>query len=245
MKKSVLVSVVLVIVVAIIILGIIYYISTNELKEPYTGIGPVNGTYHNLTYADWSAKWWQWAGEISTDNHPLMNSTVDCKFQQEGPVWFLGGAWGKATVERTCTIPFGDLVFFPVYNGECSFPEAPKAKSYEDLLTCVRKGNVNVDEGYTLTMYAEVDGHPVINLDNYKVHTELFNITWPERDVFSLAFVGQTQAVGEGWYLMLNQLSEGEHIIKFKFLVAGPPQSASWANDITYRLSVINDTKTI
>ena len=75
------------------------------------------------TYGDWAAQWWQWALSLPAAAHPLFD-TADCSVGQSGPVWFLGArscAIGDTTcntsqVKRTCTVPFGKLLFFPVLN---------------------------------------------------------------------------------------------------------------------------------
>src|SRR5262249_56510522 len=66
------------------------------------------------TYAEWAAAWWQWGLGAPKDKNPISDRTG--KFAdrgQSGPVWFLAGTFGgKAT--RTCSVPAGKALFFPV-----------------------------------------------------------------------------------------------------------------------------------
>jgi hypothetical protein len=73
-----------------------------------------------MTYGDWSAKWWQWLYSIPLESNPQLsgippNPDVDCSQGQSGPVWFLAADFGGTAV-RSCTVPTGISLFFPVVN---------------------------------------------------------------------------------------------------------------------------------
>src|SRR5947209_2816395 len=77
----------------------------------------INGQVSGLTYGQWSAKWWQRAFQLA-DN--FANCTEK---QPAGPVWFLDGTTkGKAI--RSCSIPQGKNIMFPLFNVEQSVVEA-------------------------------------------------------------------------------------------------------------------------
>jgi hypothetical protein len=78
-----------------------------------------------------SADWWQWALSIPEAVHPLAfvgaESADYCAVGQHSGVWFLGGVIAatpvdpiEGTVTRTCVVPQGAAIFFPVINAECS-----------------------------------------------------------------------------------------------------------------------------
>src|SRR4051794_26191426 len=73
---------------------------------------PPQANAHGMSYAEWSAKWWQWLIAQPFDaNHPFNWSTSnDCTTGQIGSVWFLVG--GPTVI--TCEIPTGKTLFFPV-----------------------------------------------------------------------------------------------------------------------------------
>ncbi len=93
-------------------------------------------TYYGMTYGDWSAAWWQYTIEApdgaiwSDDSSP----NFDCAYGKLStispsalatPVFFLvgGGGPNNTTVTRTCTVPKGKAIFFPIINVECSTME--------------------------------------------------------------------------------------------------------------------------
>src|SRR5262245_49968482 len=64
-----------------------------------------------------SAEWWQWALSIPTSVNPLTDTTGEDAFVgQRGPVWFLAGVFNGSTATRTCSVPEGEQLFFPVIN---------------------------------------------------------------------------------------------------------------------------------
>ena len=89
-------------------------------------------SYFNLTYADWTTKWWQWAYSIPNNVHPAYDDTGKfCKEGQKEPVWFFPGTY-QQTVKRYCEIPYGIAILFPILNSECSFAEYPQMKTKEE-----------------------------------------------------------------------------------------------------------------
>src|SRR5262247_674543 len=64
-----------------------------------------------------SAEWWQWALSIPTPGNPLTDGTGEhCMVGQRGATWFLAGVQEGGTVTRTCAVPEGKTLFFPVIN---------------------------------------------------------------------------------------------------------------------------------
>lgn len=75
------------------------------------------GAIAGKTLAEWSALWWQWMVSIPVADNPQMaQGEVDCGVGQQGPVWFLAGAPSGVTAQRSCTVPRGKALFFPVFN---------------------------------------------------------------------------------------------------------------------------------
>jgi hypothetical protein len=79
----------------------------------------------NRAFADSSilerltAQWWQWALSVPTPVNPLMDQTgEDCVIGQRGSIWFLAGVgiFGGGTAARTCSVPQGNTLVFPVIN---------------------------------------------------------------------------------------------------------------------------------
>ena len=65
-----------------------------------------------------TGEWWQWAMSIPTSAKSLIgyDTGENCMIGQHGSVWFLGGVNGGGSAERTCSVPEGLPLFFPVIN---------------------------------------------------------------------------------------------------------------------------------
>jgi hypothetical protein len=105
-----------------------------EAVEPR--IYPPDSEPYGLTYADWSARWWQWVMSMSETDNPLTDDTgKSCANNQSGPVWFLVGTSGGKVV-RECGIPAGKAIFFPIINGECN-AVLDNVRTEEEFRNCI------------------------------------------------------------------------------------------------------------
>ena len=93
----------------------------------------------------------------------------------------------------------------------------------------------------TVSVNAEVDGHPIRNLKtDFRVQSPVFEFTLPIDNL--LKAIGENIAAGtyspmvdDGVYLMLSGLRPGNHVIHFNATVGSSP-----ILDITYNLNVVN-----
>src|SRR5687768_10479356 len=75
------------------------------------------------TYAEWTARWWQWVLSIAKSENPLVDENgKNYANNQSGPVWFLIGTL-KGHADRSCIIPADKAILFPVINVEASVAE--------------------------------------------------------------------------------------------------------------------------
>jgi len=83
--------------------------------NPNPGVIPPQARAHGLSYGEWGAQWWRWAYSFPVDQFPpLQSGEGDCSLGQSGSVWFLAGTAGQGPVTRSCTIPSGKALFFPI-----------------------------------------------------------------------------------------------------------------------------------
>lgn len=164
---------------------------------------------YNLTYGDWSAKWWQWAESIPLDKSPFDDPTGHrCgTSQNDSNVWFLAGTLGGDAV-RTCEIPAGKAVMFTVINVQCNFFVDKVSKNEADLRKCAKD-----DQDTVNVLNATVDGKVVENIDQFRTQSPLFNLTFPPNNVAGVA-PGTTQAISDGWFIILKPLPSGQHQIR-------------------------------
>ncbi len=209
------------------------------------GVLPPQSHAYGMSYGEWSAKWWQWAFSLPVDNHPLFD-TADCSTGQTGHVWFLGGTFtavpgpggtliGSAT--RTCTVPAGTALFFPILNAECSTAEG-NGTTEADLRSCAE-----FLVAHAVSVSAEVDGRSIQNLGAYLKESPLFEYgPLPANNLLGLPEGTTSNAVADGFYLMLAPLSKGSHTIHFSgelvFTAAEDGFDLDFILDITYHITV-------
>ena len=202
---------------------------------------------YGLSYQEWSAKWWQWSLEQSTNHLELVGGPGICN----GPasqVQFLAGVYlpgpGGVSIEtRKVNIPAGTPLFFPILS------------SWDDNSGCPTFTTFTADElaaqvagmwsSVTLTSWT-IDGVAVPGLSDpattaYLVATPAFSYTTAQKDNVLAGLFGDTcidggttiyPAVAEGVYLMLSPLKSGKHTIHFIGQV-GPYLNENITYDIT------------
>jgi hypothetical protein len=223
------------------IFAALFLVAGVAFAEPAV-VGPKD-LYAGMTYGDWSAVWWQYAIQtpyatiFSDDTSP----TFDCSSgQTSAPVFFLvGGGSHYTTAIRTCTVPHGKAIFFPIINGECStLEQAPwHGENEYALRTCASKfGKATIVDSLKVT----VDGAPLQHLQNTSVQSPVYTFT--SADTFSiLGLVGTGSSVSDGYWVLLNPLSPGKHTIHFEGAGVAPDINGSPYNNyqnVTYKLTV-------
>jgi hypothetical protein len=179
---------------------------------------------YGTSFPVWTTKWWQWFIGIPNSQQPFPDTTGEkCNTNQAGPVWYLVGSGGK--VERNCSIPSSKAILFPILNTECSYSESPSLKNEAELRKCA------VDSNKDAILSASLDNQEIKNIDKYKITSGLFNVSYPSDPVF-VTNSNFSQAVSDGWFIMLEPLKPGQHELKFS------ATGESTALDVTYHLTI-------
>ncbi len=99
--------------------------------------------------------WWVWALTAPRDHDPVKDLTgADCAAQQPREAFFLAGTYlDGVAIHRTCTVPVGRAVFFPVVNVRALG---------QDAASCARTmtSSVNDMNAALTTVRVTLDGHP-------------------------------------------------------------------------------------
>ena len=66
-------------------------------KKADSQLVPVHAKHRGHSYAEWSARHWQWLYSLPIDEHPLFDN-ADCSTGQSGHVWFLGGTYASSEI---------------------------------------------------------------------------------------------------------------------------------------------------
>jgi hypothetical protein len=198
------------------------------------GVLPPNSAPHGMTYGEWSAKWIQWAYQPPPALSPVLDTTgANCGVGQTGHVWFLAGTFfppGPPAVVRSCTIPPGQMLFFPVGNGFC----AGDGFDFAGERACAT-ANASGLSGFS----AEVDGVSIKSLNAslinnyYRALSPEFALVLGANNIFSAPAGTYAPGAADGVYLMLAPLSPGNHTIHFHADITSGGQI-----DATYHLTV-------
>jgi hypothetical protein len=198
--------------------------------------------------AQLAAGWWKWAVKKPTQVSPLLND-YSWKGQPRGAAKCAGGSRlgvfnlagefaleenaggfvGEAT--RTCKIPAGKPIFFPVFNIICSPATGDPGVGLRECAT-------SFAEQYLAgsSYFATADGEDVLI---ERVASGPFTITLPNNNVLNAnAPPGAYPAATDGlWVYLPEGLPKGEHVITFggTFPVPG---GGTFTLDITYNIIV-------
>ena len=186
------------------------------------------------SHADWTAKWWQWLLSIPVPENPAFDTTgEDCGVGQSGSVWFLAGTTGGKNVRTwTCSLRSGHSI--PPLNSECSTAEFPDLTTEVELRECAKNFQDQLQQ-----IEFVLDGTLFEGSDIPRIKSSLFNVTFPEDNVFG-APTGPTQAVSDGNWVFLKPLPVGEHVITSRGVSLDVTTTATntFVSDVTYNLKV-------
>jgi hypothetical protein len=168
-----------------------------------------------VTYAEWTAKWWQWALSLPKTENPLVDDTgKNCANNQSGPVWFLAGTL-KGQAERYCTIPADKAILFPIINVEASVAEGDGTTN-EELAA-----RVKFEMDQITNMQVMIRETNVNELKQYRIQSPSFELTLPPNNVLGLP-PGTTKMMSEGYWLFLKPLEHGKYdLYSFGSCLAG------------------------
>jgi hypothetical protein len=188
-------------------------------QEENPGIVPVGAGPLGLGYAEWAAEWWRWALSLPLDGHPLLDETGEnCDAGQAGQLWFLGGTFTTTEVEgvvigeaeRTCHVPAGTFLFFPVVNVLATNIGAEPPSDDAELEATAAFLSTGIADAF-----ATIDGRPVQNLENFLIFGDAFEFDYVEDGLVGTAEGGSSRGADAGIYLLLAPLSVGEHTVDF------------------------------
>jgi hypothetical protein len=185
-----------------------------------------------------SAEWWQWAFSIPGPDNPLLDTTAaECVVGQRGPVWFLAGDLGLEPGQpRTCTVPEGKPLFFPVItSGQFDSPNLCGQDANSLSVADMRANNAAFVDGAT-NMRVLVDGVRAGRLE--RVRSRVFDVALPADNVFVELGITPcptgiySPTVADGFYVLLEPLDVGTHTLVVH------AESGAFVFDVTRILTV-------
>ncbi|MFM9888425.1 MAG: hypothetical protein ACKVQT_35825 [Burkholderiales bacterium] len=173
--------------------------------------------------------------------NPVLDATGEhCGRRQVDKVWFLAGSFGPGSVQRTCAVPAGKSLFFPLINTSYAafLNDAPDTRTEQFIRaagSCTDPAQISVS----------INGTKVRTPTQYFTgrsgsQSPFFNVQLPPANLFGLDETVIPELVlspsaEQGYYLFVNPLPPGRHEIKWLASGCTPGNS----QDITYHLNVV------
>jgi hypothetical protein len=224
-------------------------ITLAETTNP--GVYSIDSKPFGIPYTDWTNKWWQWLVSIPTPSNPVNDTTgKNCMVDQKGPVWFLAGPTaeykalsGQHSVERSCTIPSGKAILFPVINSQCNFLQGYWNHKDPNLLyelkSCPKNNLIGVVNS---SLKASIDGLKLQKLEKYQVASSPFNATFPKNNILGVKHgnSANTTMASNGFWVFLQPLAPANHELQFGGLTSlgYTKNNTDFITNTTYHLAV-------
>jgi hypothetical protein len=207
--------------------------------------------------AELAAAWTQWAYSKPAADSPVIGGDPDYTDAQcdgtpvsptQGKQWFLAGTTDGSKVVRTCTMPVGTHLFFPVVTsfGVKVFPFEDAEVERQKAITFIN--NVLADPAFRQSIEVTVDEKAVKSNRIVRATSPLFTLTLPEDNIFNcptcappvVVPAGEYKgALADGVWVTLPPLPPGVHTIHFEMNAPSVP----FSQDNTYILTVVNKGK--
>lgn len=224
--------------VAVLFSICIIVMSVSAPVDAWAGVVKISTSVKGNTYGEWSARWWQWLLSIPEATNPNLDETgADCAQGQTGDVWFLAGNFGGEPVVRSCTVPKGSFLFFPILGALFGAAVADCEPSLPDVVCNINdlRAAVEEREDNPVRLRLNVDGEIMTRPDliGQRVTSPVLDITLPEGNILGIDPGLYTPQVSDGYWIMLQPLPPGEHTIRFIGELQG-----DFVVDVKYNLTV-------
>jgi hypothetical protein len=189
------------------------------------GVVAPNAHYDGLTYGEWLARLWEWTISVPAPENPtIFGNEADIGVGQPKHVWFIPQVVGNppGPVVRSFTIPAGKALFVPIFTGEGD--NSPCMGGAPTTFTAQELEGFIAPPLDAAVMQVEVDGVSVQDVAQYRFPT-VFAMTYPEINATEVLEGCSIQpgtyapAVTDGYALILEPLSVGEHTIHEHILI--------------------------
>lgn len=161
---------------------------------------PADAAVADTTQAQWSSRWWQWAGRFDGKAPYQDRDGSRCAMHQDGPVWFLAGTDGSFDAVRSCTIPADRHLFVPLIAWAVAAGDVGQTQA----LSCTQKQQRAANfADHVYTGLVLLDGRPIGQYQRMRAAGgSCFTVT-----------AGDAAVATDGYWLMLKPLPPGQHTL--------------------------------
>jgi hypothetical protein len=178
-------------------------------------IYPPESKPYGLTYAEHAENFWKWLLPIPADKSPMEDPTgekcTNGQANSNSSVFYLSHNSGGRS-ERICEVPAGKGLLIPVMEVEWNDKETPGA-SIDELHLAAKRDQDSVN-----SLYLKIDDreYKYVDLLKYRTHTDDFQVAFPDNGIYGVIEGGPTTAVADGFYILTEPLTKGNHTVHFK-----------------------------
>ena len=161
---------------------------------------------YGKTWQLWVAEWWKWCYAEPLSSSPITDNDgkFASRYQEDPNVWFLGGTAG-GYAERTCTVPSGKSLFFPIVNDFISFAEYEQLKTEDEL-----KSYSKADLDTTSICEVNIDDYQLDKTYCCRFQSDPFHMRVPIPTSEGMVYT-DTVGVTDGYWAFIKNLSAGRH----------------------------------
>lgn len=221
--------------------------------DPASWVLAPEEAHYGASYAEWSARWWQWTAELPFTNHPLFDPTgTEAWRGQIDPVWFLGGIFSyvggppvNGFADRTITVPSGIALFFPIINGSWDNQTCVEPDTNLSFTELRDEAAATVEQAADLL--CEIDGVVVLQSPDlagavrYRAQAPEFSQSMPADNIMA-PLCGDAPVptiidpcASDGIWMMIGPMPAGGHTLHFR----GSFPTHAFTLDITYHITVL------
>lgn len=171
-----------------------------------------------VSQEEWSKRWWRWALSFDDEDSPVADPDGRlCAHGQTGPVWFLAGTYGTARTVRSCRVPAGKILFFPLVNYITLEPE-----DEDESCTSLKQRAARLTPA-SAALVLEINGRRFNGLAAHRQAT---------RRCFRAFEDDETLAAANGFYVALGPLKKGRYTLNFGGILPELSQAVTYTLDV-------------
>jgi hypothetical protein len=187
-------------------------VSVNE-TDTILVVEPPGANVAGKTIGEWSTNWWQWAAALAPPGDPFTDTTgAFANVNQSGPVFFMAGSPGGVN-RRNFDVPANTYLLVPLLVGELSQLELGFTQTAAQIRQAAQQQANNID-----SLHAAFDGIPISQAALF-THREVspdFDFVAVANNQVGIFAVGELGiAVADGYFLMLDPLKPGTHVLNY------------------------------